>query len=49
MRRNNKLDMTVTEQIQAIKEDMCNKNCKYHGKKTEEAKEKCQECPLKKL
>ena len=49
MRRNNKLDMTVCEQIQAVKEDMCTKNCKYHGMKTEEAKEKCQECPLKKL
>ena len=29
MRKNNKMDMTVIEQIESIKQAMCNDYCKY--------------------
>lgn len=54
MRQNNKADMTVTEQISAIREKMCSDYCKYnkdgepHKKSTTE-KMACVVCPLREL
>lgn len=56
MRKNNKMDMTVTEQINAIAEDFCNHYCKYPDIWDEEKEgcelsesEHCANCPLGEL
>lgn len=55
-RRNNPLDMTVTEQIIKVREEMCDGYCKYpdvrkHGLISQESFEAvCKyDCPLNKL
>ena len=57
MRRKNIADMTITEQIESIKEQMCNDYCKYPDTWDAE-KEGCElwdsdlcakECPLNRL
>ena len=60
MRQNNKADMTVTEQIEAIKEQICDDYCKHTEaylscyKDPDEAQQKlladmCNFCPLTRL
>ena len=55
MRRNNPLDMTIEEQIEKVKEDCCEENCKHLEKarsghiSNEELEAICEECPLSKL
>lgn len=58
MRSNNKMDMTVTEQIKAIREGMCKSYCKYHEKGEQlinpddyiEFMDKhCKGCPIREL
>ena len=58
-RKNNKLDMTIVEQLEQIKEKMCNEYCIYRSmaysanKVVNVAEEYlagyCAECPLKNL
>lgn len=55
-RRNNPSDMTATEMILKVKEEVCDKICKYRAPKykgyltQEDLEEICErECPLKKL
>lgn len=51
-RRNNPQDMTVTETIFKIREEMCDKYCKYvyDEEVSQEALDDiCEECPMKKL
>lgn len=55
-RRKNKADMTVSEQLEAIAEEMCNHYCKYPDLWNEEAEgcelsesEHCRNCPLGRL
>ena len=55
-RRNNPADMTITEQLDVIKEEVCDKLCRYpdmvdNGELTEELFEiQCDiHCPLNKL
>lgn len=55
MRRNNPFDMTIKEQIEKVKEDYCEENCKYLEKAnrgeilTDELDSICEECPLRRL
>lgn len=57
MRQNNKLDMTVIEQIVAIREKMCSDYCKYKSQAEKNPtwatqaifKEVCEKCPLREL
>lgn len=56
MRRNNIEDMTITEQLQKIFDDMCTNYCKWPEKWDEEAEgcelsesEHCANCPLSRL
>lgn len=56
MRTNNKLDMTITEQLNAIAEDFCMNYCKWPDLWDEEAEEcelseseHCQNCPFGKI
>lgn len=55
MRRNNPFDMTIEEQIEKVKEDCCEENCKHLEKarsghiSNEELEAICEECPLSKL
>lgn len=55
MRRNNKQEMTITEQLAYVKECICADYCRYvdlkhHGKVSEaELKECCEYCPLNEL
>ena len=60
MRRNNKADMTISEQFESIKEQMCDKYCKWPEmsrsahKDPDEAFEwlmhnHCEHCPLQEL
>lgn len=60
MRHNNKMDMTVSEQIAAVREKICDEYCKYTEqylacyKDPDEAQEKlladiCQYCPMREL
>lgn len=50
MRRNNRLDMTIREQLSATKEDICEKYCKYRDKlKGEDLNEVCRDCPVRKI
>lgn len=51
MRRNNIQGMTVTEQIEVIKAEICDKLCKYREtiKDEEELFEHCEHCPLGRL
>lgn len=53
MRKNNKQDMTIIEQIEAVTEEMCDDYCKYHDKynmktkkEDEEFQKICEKCPL---
>ena len=50
-RRNNKMEMSIYEQLQAIKEEMCEHYCHY--RKTyvyqSDVDEKCEHCPLTRL
>lgn len=55
-RRNNSEDMTVSEQVEKIKEEVCEDICKYRNAKEyrglisqETQDEICSECPLTKL
>lgn len=54
-RRNNPLEMTIMEQIEKVKEDCCEENCKHLEKarsghiSNEELGVICEECPLSKL
>lgn len=56
-RRNNPVDMTIYEQIEKMKEEVCDSICKYRNSKEyrgiysqETLDEVCeQECPLRKL
>lgn len=56
MRKNNKMDMTVTEQINAIADNICRNYCKYPDTWDEEKEgcelsesEHCRNCPLGEL
>lgn len=56
MRRNNPLDMTINEQIEKIKEEICDHICKHPERATsgvttqEELDDICaNECPLRRL
>lgn len=55
LRRNNPFDMTIKEQIEKVKEDCCDENCKHLEKAnrgeilTEELDAICEECPLRRL
>ena len=60
MRSNNKEDMTITEQIAAVREKICDDYCKFTEqylscyKDPDEAQEKlladmCQYCPMREL
>lgn len=56
MRKNNVEDMTITEQLQKIFDEMCSHYCKYPDLWDEEKEgcelvdsEHCQNCPLGKL
>lgn len=60
MRHNNKMDMTIAEQIAAVREKICDDYCKYTEqylgcyKDPDEAQEKlladmCQYCPMREL
>ena len=50
-RRNNRAEMSVTEQLLEIKEEICDKYCHY--RKTyvyqSDIDEKCESCPLARL
>jgi hypothetical protein len=55
-RRNNQLDMSITEQILKAREEMCSEYCKYtdikkHGQISQESLDMiCKyDCPLNKL
>lgn len=55
-RRKNKSEMTITEQIEAIFDDMCTHYCKWPDQWDEEAEgcelsesEHCNNCPLLRL
>lgn len=59
-RRNNIADMTITEQFEAIKEQMCDDYCKFRELSFEENKDPddayewlqnnhCEHCPLGRL
>jgi len=50
-RRKNIADMTVTEQVEKIKSEMCDEYCKYplKAKGSEELDEICRHCPLNRL
>ena len=58
-RKNNKADMTIVEQLEQIKEKMCNEYCiyrsmAYSSNKDVDAAEEylagyCKECPMKNL
>lgn len=50
-RRNNKADMTVCEQICQVKEEICDKYCKFPSiaPKQEHLDNICRTCPLNKL
>lgn len=55
-RRKNKADMTVSEQIEAIAEEICNHYCKYPDLWDEEAEGEplesshvCKNCPFTRL
>lgn len=52
MRKNNKLDMTVREQLEQIKAEICDKYCKYTNfveLEPDELEKECEYCPLRKL
>ena len=50
MRRNNVGDMTIREQLSKIKEDICEKYCKYRAKlKGKDLNEVCRDCPVRKI
>lgn len=49
MRRNNVGDMTIREQLAAIREIFCEKYCKYRKLKGEDLNEKCKDCPVRKI
>lgn len=59
MRKNNKSDMTVVEQIVAIREDICSYCCKYRDEARQMYDDRtaqliyiqryCHECPMGKL
>jgi hypothetical protein len=56
MRRNNPLDMTIEEQIEKVKEEICDTVCKHVDRanegiiNTEELEQICEkECPLRRL
>ena len=60
MRHNNKMDMTIAEQVEAVKEQICRDYCKHTEaylatyKDPDEAQEKlladiCQYCPMREL
>ena len=60
MRHNNKMDMTIAEQVEAVKEQICRDYCKHTEaylatyKDPDEAEEKlladiCQYCPMREL
>lgn len=56
MRRNNPLDMTIKEQIEKVKEEICDKICKYDAGlyagtiNVEELGQICEnKCPLRRL
>ena len=50
-RRNNPADMTIVEQLESIREQMCDKYC--HFRLTymfqSDLEEKCEQCPLNRL
>lgn len=50
-RRNNKMDMTITEQLEAVKSTFCWEYCKFNSEDNEkELEEKhCRNCPLKEI
>lgn len=51
-RRNNPREMTITEQIEKMREEMCDKYCRYvydEGITQEDLELKCNDCPLNKL
>lgn len=56
MRKNNKQDMTIREQIQAVADEICSTRCKYPDQWDEEKEgielcdsEYCKNCPLNEL
>ena len=57
MRKNNKMDMTIAEQMAVVREKMCDEYCKYpaqfadehDNEAIEQLMEICNFCPLKAL
>lgn len=51
MRKNNKSEMTIAEQLNAIADDFCKNYCKYSDAQDEkkEGCEHCKNCPLGEL
>lgn len=57
MRQNNKMDMSITEQIVKVSDRVCHEICKYYdtgknlkGKEAEELiREHCMKCPIMEL
>ena len=52
MRKNNKLDMTIIEQLEQIKAEICDKYCKYTNfveLEPDELEKECEYCPFTKL
>lgn len=50
-RRRNIADMTVAEQVEKIKTEICDEYCKYplKAKSTDELDDICRRCPLNRL
>ena len=52
MRKNNKLDMTVREQLEEIRAELCDSYCKYTSVielEPDELEKECEYCPFTKL
>lgn len=50
-RRNNVAEMTIMEQLESIKEQMCDKYCHYRLTYLNQSDldEKCEQCPLNRI
>lgn len=51
-RRNNPAEMTITEQIEKVKEEICDKYCRYvydEEINQDDLELQCNNCPLNKL
>lgn len=52
-RRNNKMDMTISEQLERIKSEICWKYCRFNSEDESQNEnleiEHCNKCPLKEI